>query len=67
MCFECLHSPCNPRCPNAPNPEIIGYCDHCGEVMTCGDEIYTDICGNKYCSFDCACNYNGIRIWDYEY
>ena len=21
MCLECLHTPCHPRCPNAPDPQ----------------------------------------------
>ncbi len=39
-CSECGYTYCHPRCPNAPDPPIVYYCDLCNEVNICG-ECYT--------------------------
>jgi len=64
--MECLQNPCHPRCPNAPNPEILGECTQCGDELTYGYPIYTDSEGNKFCGHNCADKYWGIKEWLYD-
>ena len=33
MCSVCLTTPCNPRCPNAPEPVPVYTCDWCNEPI----------------------------------
>ena len=69
MCEYCGSTGvCRPRCPNAPDPKIHGYCEQCGAELREDYEYYTDNGGSKYCSFECAIEYNGIksREWDYK-
>ena len=40
MCIECGYTKCNPRCPNAPDPPIVYYCDLCNEEIREGDDYY---------------------------
>lgn len=40
MCAICMRSPCDPRCPNAPEPPTVYTCKHCGEPIVPGDEFY---------------------------
>lgn len=40
MCEVCLTSPCNPRCPNAPEPEMIYICVSCGEGIEEGEDFF---------------------------
>jgi predicted nucleic acid-binding Zn ribbon protein len=47
MCEICQQNPCNPRCPNAPEPAPITHCALCGEPIYPGDTYYViaeDIC-----------------------
>ena len=48
MCIECRTYPCHPRCPNAPEPPVIGLCCRCGEEIHEGDEIY-DVNDERWC------------------
>ena len=52
ICSICLHTPCLPRCPNAPDPLIVYYCDLCNEEIREGDDYY-DFGEEKYC-YDCV-------------
>lgn len=47
MCSVCWHSPCDPRCPNAPEPPAIDTCPNCNEGIALGEE-YAEIDGVKY-------------------
>ena len=38
MCAECRQIPCDPRCPNAPDPDPDYICDRCGEP------VYDNLC-----------------------
>ena len=52
----CMRTPCDPRCPNAPDPPAIYTCKHCGEPIVPGDEFY-EVDGDYYhddCFTDCA-------------
>ena len=48
MCELCHQSPCNPRCPNAPEPPAVYVCSGCGENIYSGDN-YWDIMGEQFC------------------
>lgn len=43
MCQECRRSPCDPRCPNAPEPEEIPVyvCSGCGREIMDGEDYWT--------------------------
>lgn len=55
MCSICRQSPCNPRCPNAPDPPAAFYCHDCGEPIYPGDE-YVHVDGVEYC-YNCIDDY----------
>lgn len=50
MCQECRQSPCNPRCPNAPDPEEIPVfvCSGCGTDIMDGEDYWEIMC-EQYC------------------
>ena len=50
MCAECLRTPCHPRCPNAPDPELIPVyvCSGCSTEIMDGED-YWDIMGEQFC------------------
>lgn len=48
MCDECRHTPCDPRCPNAPEPKAVFVCSGCGHEIYDGDD-YWDIMGEQFC------------------
>jgi hypothetical protein len=49
MCDVCLKSPCDSRCPNAPEPPSVFICSGCGDNILDG-EYYWDILGEQFCS-----------------
>lgn len=56
MCSVCMRTPCDPRCPNAPDPPTVYTCKHCGEPIVQGDEFF-EVDGDHYhedCFTDCA-------------
>lgn len=40
MCEVCGHTPCDSRCPNAPEPTPIETCLQCGAGICEGDEYF---------------------------
>lgn len=40
MCEICKKTPCDPRCPNAPEPEPVKICALCGEGIYKGERYY---------------------------
>ena len=48
MCDVCLKHPCDPRCPNAPDPPMVFICSGCGEPIRDGDDYY-EIMGEQWC------------------
>ena len=48
MCEICLTTPCDPRCPNAPEPRVVHKCINCGESIREGDTFY-DVDGEPWC------------------
>jgi len=51
VCAICLKSPCDSRCPNAPEPKAVYTCKYCDEGIIAGDE-YAEINGDYY-HIDC--------------
>lgn len=49
MCDVCLKSPCDSRCPNAPETPVACTCDNCGEPIRIGDEYYREAGGENLC------------------
>ena len=48
MCYICLKSPCDPRCPNAPDPPHVYVCSGCGHSIYEGQRVW-HIQGEQYC------------------
>ena len=48
MCDICRQSPCDSRCPNAPDPPVAYECIHCDAEIYEGDSYY-DIDGEPWC------------------
>lgn len=67
LCEICRQNPCHIKCPNAKEKVAI-TCDECGAEIMYGDEYWTDISDNNYCSKECAVQANEIRqkIMEYE-
>ncbi len=40
ICDICLKSPCDPRCPNAPDPVPVYICDGCGSPILEGEDAW---------------------------
>jgi hypothetical protein len=51
MCSVCLKTPCDYRCPNAPDPEHIYECEFCDGGITSGEDFVEIDC--KYYHKDC--------------
>lgn len=62
MCDICIKSPCDPRCPNAPEPPTVFVCSGCGEFIYDGDD-YWDILGEQFCE---NCIKDMKRIAEYD-
>ena len=53
MCMICRQTPCDSRCPNAPDPPTVFTCALCGAPIVQGDE-YLELDGSYYHMEDCA-------------
>lgn len=51
MCDICMKNPCDPRCPNAPEPPSVFICSGCGDSIFDGDK-YVELMGEQWC-MDC--------------
>ncbi len=60
MCEICRRSPCDARCPNAPEPRAIYKCEYCGEGITSGEK-YLEYNGEYY-HLDCIEEMSGDEI-----
>ena len=49
MCDICLKSPCDTRCPNAPEPPEIFSCSRCAEPIREGERYAEDPDGRRLC------------------
>lgn len=52
MCNECYSTPCNPRCPNAPDPPTAHICPGCKDPIFVGQRCFF-VDGVAYCK-DCV-------------
>lgn len=48
MCELCRQNPCDPRCPNAPEPAVVCLCCQCGREIYEGEDLY-DIGDERWC------------------
>lgn len=62
MCDVCLKIPCDPRCPNAPDPPRVYVCSGCGDDILDGDD-YWDIMGEQWCE-DCIEDSRKVAEYD---
>lgn len=53
MCDICGRTPCDSRCPNAPDPDAIFICKWCHEPIAIGEE-YLEFGGDYYHLEECA-------------
>ena len=61
MCDICRQSPCDPRCPNAPEPPSVFICSGCGDLIYDGDDYY-EIMGEQFCQ---NCIEDARRVAEY--
>ena len=62
MCDVCRHSPCDPRCPNAPEEIAVFICSGCGLDIYEGED-YWDIMGEQFCE---KCINDARRVAEYD-
>ena len=62
MCDMCRQSPCDSRCPNAPDPPTVFICSGCGQSIYDGDD-YWDVLGEQYCE-DCIARMRKEAVYD---
>ena len=62
MCDTCRQYPCDPRCPNAPDPIPVFVCSGCGKDIYEGDD-YWDMVGEQFCE---ACIERARRVAEYD-
>lgn len=62
MCDICMKKPCDPRCPNAPEPPSVFVCSGCGDLIYDGDD-YWDIMGEQWCS-ECIDDMRRVAVHD---
>ena len=62
MCHICRSSPCDSRCPNAPDPPSVFVCSGCGDNIYDGDR-YWDIMGEQFCR-ECIDDAEGVAEYD---
>lgn len=62
MCELCLKTPCDSRCPNAPDPPAVFICSGCGEKIYEG-EIYWEILGEQFCE-NCIDESRKVAVYD---
>ena len=62
MCDVCYKKPCDPRCPNAPEPPSVFVCSGCGDLILDGDD-YWDIMGEQFCE-ECVDSMKRVAEYD---
>ena len=65
ICEICRRSPCDSRCPNAPEPLIVHECSLCGELIREGDTFYS-LGEYTYCE-ECVAWGRGEAEFPYEF
>lgn len=46
-------------------PQVIGKCENCKQILTGDYTIYSDNEGNLFCSCECALECHGIEEYDW--
>ena len=62
MCDICMKNPCDPRCPNAPEPPSVFICSGCGDFIYDGDD-YVDLLGEQWC-MECIDDCKKVAVYD---
>ena len=62
MCDICMRKPCDPRCPNAPEPHSVFICSGCGDDILDGEE-YWELMGEQWCAH-CIEEAKEVAIYD---
>lgn len=62
MCEICHKTPCDSRCPNAPEPRSVFICSTCGEMIYEGDNYY-DVLGEQICD-ECMWSAKREAVYD---
>ena len=62
MCDVCFKSPCDPRCPNAPDPPSVFVCSGCGDNIVDGED-YWDLLGEQFCE---NCINDARKVAEYD-
>lgn len=62
MCDVCLKTPCDSRCPNAPDPPPVYVCSGCGDDIVVGED-YWDIMGEQFCH-NCIADARKVAEYD---
>lgn len=62
MCDICMKNPCDPRCPNAPEPPSVFICSGCGDFIYDGDD-YWDILDEQWCK-ECIEEMKKVAVYD---
>lgn len=63
MCALCRKTPCDSRCPNAPEPTPIAICISCEEGIYSGDK-YLDLTEGAICE-NCVDSMRGKELLEY--
>lgn len=62
MCFICLQTPCDSKCPNYAPPKSIRYCSICGEGIYEGEEYIENDFGDAR-HYDCFYGIRDLLEW----
>lgn len=62
MCDICNKSPCDPRCPNAPESTPIAICDYCNNPIRKGDKDFFEMPDGTCLCKDCADDMSGTDL-----
>jgi len=65
MCSECRSSPCDARCPNAPEPASFCTCNICGGDISYGEDYWEDPDGETMGCKDCVEDMTARELLDY--
>lgn len=60
MCEVCRSTPCKSACPNAPKPQVMGYCRMCNSELRSDYTYFRDTNDDIFCSRECADTFHGI-------
>lgn len=62
MCEVCMKSPCDSRCPHAPDPPSVYVCSGCGDDILDGENVW-HILGEQFCE-ECIESMKEVATYD---